>query len=80
MLQISFEDLAISVLVFSMLILGILLFGRNSTDRQLRRRRLRSIITCDVCGHLFKNGSTDKVVDCPVCGRSNQRGRDKSLG
>ena len=80
MLEISFEDLAISVLVFSMLVLGFLLVGRNSTDRQQRRRTLRSIISCDVCGHLFKDNSGEKIVDCPECGRANQRGRDKSLG
>ena len=80
MLEISFEDLAISVLAFSMLMIGFLLVGRNSTERQVRRRSLRSIITCDVCGHLFKDHSADKIVDCPKCGRSNQRGRDKSLG
>jgi hypothetical protein len=80
MLEISFQDLAISVLAFSILALGFLLVGRNATERQVRRRSSRSIITCDVCGHLFKDSSTDKVVDCPECGRSNQRGRDKSLG
>ncbi len=80
MLEISFQDLAISTLVFSMLILGFLLIGRNSTERQVRRRSARSIMTCDVCGHLFIDNSAEKLVDCPECGRSNQRGRDKSLG
>lgn len=80
MLEISFQDLALSVLTFSFLSLGFLLVGRNSAARQIRRRSLRSILTCDVCGHVFKDNSSDKIVDCPECGRANQRGRDKSLG
>lgn len=80
MLEISFEDLAISVLAFSLLMLGFLMIGRNSTNRQIRRRCRREMFTCDVCGHLFKDYSREQIVDCPECGRANLRGRDKSLG
>ncbi|MFC4994175.1 hypothetical protein [Rubritalea tangerina] len=80
MLEISFQDLAISVLVFAMLMLGFLLVGRNSTDRQLRRRARREIMSCSVCGHLYQDKSGQKIVECPQCGRANLRGRDKSLG
>lgn len=80
MLEISFEDLALTVLALSFLLLMLLLASWNSRFRQKRRRTLRSIVTCDICGHLYHDESGEKIIDCPQCGRANQRGRDKSLG
>lgn len=80
MLEISFEDFIITVLALSLLVLLILLLSCNSTYRQSRRKALRRIITCSVCGHVYSDESGDKIVDCPECGRANQRGHDKSLG
>ena len=80
MLEISFEDMAISVLAVTMLILGFLLLSRRSTIKQQQRRAQREILVCDVCGHLYRDVSVERVVACPLCGRENQRGRDKSLG
>lgn len=80
MLEISFDDFAITVLALSFLVLLILLLSCNSISRQNRRRALRRIMTCSICGHIYSDESSEKIVDCPACGRANQRGRDKSLG
>ena len=80
MLEISFSDLVITVLVLSFLGLLFLMVSYNSSQRQVRRRALRGIVTCSICSHVFSDESGDKIVDCPECGRANQRGRDKSLG
>ena len=79
-IEISFDDLAITVLVLTFLSLLFLMVSYNSTRRQMRRRSLRRIMTCNICGHVYSDESGDKIVDCPECGRANQRGRDKSLG
>jgi protein-arginine kinase activator protein McsA len=80
MLEISFEDMAISVLAIAMLMVGFLLLGRRSTNKQRSRRAQREILQCDVCGHLYKDAGVERVIACPQCGRDNERGRDRSLG
>lgn len=80
MLEISFQDMAISVLALAMLMVGFLLLGRRSTMRQRGRRAQREILRCDVCGFLYKDVGPERIIPCPQCGRANQRGRDKSLG
>lgn len=80
MLEISFEDMAISVLAISLLMIGFLLLGRRSTMKQRKRRAEREIMQCDVCGFLYKDVSVERVVACPECGRDNLRGCDKGLG
>lgn len=80
MLEISFEDMAISVLAIAMLMVGFLLLGRRSTLKQRRKRAARDIIQCDICGHLYRDLSYERIVPCPQCGRDNERGRDKGLG
>ena len=80
MLEISFEDMAISVLAINLLLLGFLLLGRRSTMKQQAQKSQREIVSCDVCGHLFMDVGVERIVPCPQCGRKNERGRDKSLG
>ena len=80
MLEISFEDMAISVLAIALLFVGLLLLGRRSTNKQRERRAQREILSCDVCGHLYKDVGVERVVACPECGRANERGRDRGLG
>ena len=80
MFEISFNDLAISVVSFTLVILGFFQFGRISATLQRKRKARREVIQCSVCGNLYKDTTGERVVECPECGRANRRGRDRSLG
>ncbi len=80
MFEISFNDLAVSVVSLTLLILGFLQLGRVSAAMQRKRKVRREVIQCSVCGNFYKDTTGERVVDCPECGRANRRGRDRSLG
>ncbi|WP_018970581.1 hypothetical protein [Rubritalea marina] len=80
MWQISFNDLVISVLSITLLLLGVFHCGRVISSRAAKRRAKRVVMQCDVCGNLYQNPEGLKILPCPACGRDNRRGRDKSLG
>lgn len=80
MIELTIEELALWAISVSFLFIGLLVVARSSRENQLSRRRRRAILHCTACNHLFEDTGSEKLVECPQCGRLTQRGRDKSLG
>jgi rubrerythrin len=63
-------------------LLGILcvawIIGELLRFRQDIRKR-RSMVVCDICGHSFEDPSERELLDCPSCGRLNERGRVREI-
>ena len=43
--------------------------------RRRERRALKFKISCDICGTLFDDFTQTPLVECPTCGRLNERER-----
>lgn len=80
MIEVTIEEISLWVVAVTLVIIGLLIFGRHSRENQIRRRRKRAILHCPACNHIFEDLGNVKLVTCPRCGRDTQRGRDKSLG
>jgi len=74
MFQITIVNL---ILVYISLIIGVVglvwLVGVVRRRLQLRAERQEGFC-CRVCGALYRESGGAKVVDCPQCGRPNERG------
>ncbi len=78
-------DLTIEELILWMISVPFVMVGIGFISASLRRRAAvrsaqRKIITCRVCGHLYRDLSQDDEAECPKCGRVNERGRSTRLG
>jgi hypothetical protein len=60
----------------------VLLFTTVSRTLHARTesRALAHRVVCRLCLHAFENTSHVRVVPCPVCGASNEKGRSRRLG
>jgi len=78
-------DLTIEEFILWLISVPIVMVGVGFVVASLKRRSAvlaaqRSIISCRVCGHMYRDVSKEVDVACPKCGRMNERGRSKRLG
>lgn len=80
MIELTMEEFILWVIGVPLLGMG--LWGLISGLRCRARRRMSrmQIVTCRVCGYVYHDASREKVPECPVCGRRNERGASRRLG
>ena len=80
MIELTLEELSLWLLGVPLLGIGIAVFLANLNRRAKVRLRKREIITCRVCGHVYKDSTKERAPQCPECGRANDRGDSRRLG
>ncbi|GAA5495277.1 hypothetical protein SAMN02745181_3567 [Rubritalea squalenifaciens DSM 18772] len=80
MIEMTIEELGLWIMAVTLLLLFFMILGSRARDRRYLKNRNKEIISCPVCGCLFEDRGSSKIVPCPNCGRDTQRGRDRSLG
>ena len=58
--------------------LGTLISG--TVRARAENRSLAHRVVCRLCLHAFEDTSHPGVVNCPVCGAANEKGRSRRLG
>ena len=80
MIELTLEELALWLLGVPLLGIGFAVFLAHLNRRSRIRLRKREIVTCRVCGHVYKDKSRERRPVCPECGRPNDRGLSRRLG
>jgi len=47
---------------------------------RVEKQALANRVVCRLCLHAFEDTSHARIVDCPVCGATNEKGRSRRLG
>jgi len=80
MIELTMEEFILWVI--GVPILGVIFYSLIAGIRRsakIRANRLQ-IVSCRVCGNLYKDRSRERSPDCPECGRANDRGESRRLG
>jgi predicted RNA-binding Zn-ribbon protein involved in translation (DUF1610 family) len=80
MIELTLEELALWLLGVPLLGIGFVVFLAHLNRRGRIRLRKREIVTCRVCGHVYKDKTKERHPLCPECGRANDRGASRRLG
>jgi predicted RNA-binding Zn-ribbon protein involved in translation (DUF1610 family) len=80
MIDLTMEEFALWLVGVPLLGIGCAVFMSVLGRRAKIRSRKREIVTCEVCGHVYKDKSKERRPPCPECGRSNDRGDSRRLG
>lgn len=80
MIDLTMEEFALWLVGVPLLGIGFAVFMAVLGRRTKIRARKREIVTCGVCGHIYKDASKQRLPECPECGRSNNRGNSRRLG
>jgi len=80
MIEVKFEELALTIFTLAFLSVFFLQISYNSRQRKLRKRAKLQIVQCPVCGEVFEDKTQERMPECPGCGRKTLRGNDRSLG
>jgi rRNA maturation endonuclease Nob1 len=80
MIDLTMEEFALWLVGVPLLGIGFAVFMAVLGRRTKIRARKREIVTCGVCGHIYKDTSKERLPECPECGRSNNRGNSRRLG
>ena len=80
MIEVTLEELVMTVMVLTILTLAVLISGDKFATRYRRKALRKGLVRCRACGHSWENEDREKFPICPACGRKNQRGRDRRLG
>lgn len=49
-------------------------------DRSAAKAVRRNTVRCRICGAAYRREGEPRIQQCPDCGSSNRRGRDRRLG
>jgi len=79
-IELKFEELALTIFTLALLSVAFLQISHKSRERKQRRRAKLQIIQCPVCGEVFEDKTQERRPECPGCGRKTLRGNDRSLG
>ena len=79
MIELTLEELALWLLGVPLLGIGLAVFLAYLNRRSRIRLRKREIVTCRVCGHVYKDKTKERHSLCPECGRANERGLPRRL-
>ena len=80
MIELTLEELSLWLLAVPLLGIGMVVFLATLNRRAKVRLRKREIVTCRVCGHVYKDRTKERRPECPECGRPNDRGDSRRLG
>ncbi len=80
MIEMNFEEFSLFIISGSILTMGLLMLINFFRTRSHHRKRFYQVVQCPVCGNIFDDRSSEKMPECPCCGRKTIRGYDKSLG
>ncbi len=80
MIELTMEELILWAVGVPLLAIGFYCGWAGFRRRVMIRRRKAHILTCRVCGQLYRDCSYDREVKCPECGRMNERGASRRLG
>ena len=80
MIELTLEELSLWLLGVPLLGIGMVVFLATLNRRAKVRLRKREIVTCRVCGHVYKDQTKEHRPECPECGRPNDRGDSRRLG
>ncbi|MGB1875050.1 MAG: hypothetical protein ACPH5P_06005 [Akkermansiaceae bacterium] len=80
MIELTMEELALWLVGVPLLGIGFAVLLATLRRRARIRARKRNIVTCRVCGHVYKDTTRERHPQCPECGRTNERGGSRRLG
>ena len=79
-MELTFADFVFYMVAGAgVLVLMLTLISRTLHARS-EARSLKHRVICRLCLHAFINHESGKIVTCPRCGATNQKGRNRQLG
>jgi len=80
MIDLTIEELILWMVGVPLIWVGMYLLLYQVKHYFHRRQKKREIITCRICGNVYRDTSREKMPPCPVCDRLNYRGDPRRLG
>lgn len=80
MIELSLTQLAAWSIGGAMVIVALFAWISRWSNRNAERRSLRRRVSCRLCLLVVEDEGSSRIFQCPHCGASNERGRNRSLG
>jgi predicted Zn-ribbon and HTH transcriptional regulator len=79
-MNLSLNDFVTGVLVASLVLVAGISFLSRYLHMRAERRLVRMRIICRLCGNSFVSELSEKICQCPSCGKPNLRRGNGRLG
>jgi hypothetical protein len=79
-MELSLADFVLYLLLGSFALAPLLTLLSRTLQNRVEKRALANRVICRLCLHAFEETSHIEVVDCPICGAANEKGRSRRLG
>lgn len=79
-MELTLADFVLYVLLGSCALMLFFAVVSRTLHARAEKRSLANRVICRLCLHAFEDTSHVPVVDCPVCGAANEKGRSRRLG
>jgi hypothetical protein len=79
-MDLTLTDSVLAVLLVAACLMVTFALVSRFLHARAERRSLASRVICRLCLHAFEETGHVHLVDCPVCGAANEKGRSRRLG
>ncbi|MFD2257960.1 hypothetical protein ACFSSA_14860 [Luteolibacter algae] len=79
-MDLTLNELVMSIVLGSLLIVSVLSVGSRLLHSRSEVKLARMRTTCRLCGHVFLNDSSGNLIHCPSCDALNRKQRNGKLG
>ena len=80
MIELTLTELAAWAIGAAMVLVAFFSWISRWSNRNAERRSLRRRVSCRLCLMVVEDEGRGRIFQCPHCGASNERGRNRSLG
>lgn len=80
MIELSMEDFILWMIGAPLVAIGLVSLLAGMRRRSRKRTLHKQIVRCRICGHMYKDQTRERIVECPECGRPNEKGGSRRLG
>lgn len=78
-MELTLADFVFYVVLGAFLIVPVIAMVSRFLHNRVEKRSLSHRVICRLCLHAFEDSGHTKVVNCPVCGALNEKGRSRRL-
>lgn len=79
-MELTLADFVLFVVLASFVMVPAFAVISRTLHARVEKRSLANRVICRLCLQAFEDTSHVKMVDCPVCGAANEKGRSRRLG